>query len=591
MSGLGVSSHDGKALANILDTFPRDELFQISEQQLHDTAIGILEIHERPRISVFYRRDPFSRYVSCLVYVPTYRHSTELTDLIGKAVAQAFNGYVSVSFIHVGDSPLARIQYIIATKEKEKPEPTREELEALLQVVARTWEEDLHDELLGQFGEEQGNQLWHKYGDAFPAGYAEAFSAQEGALDVAKMEEVVAAGRVGLNLYQAVEAPENTLRFKLFHHGEPLPLSDTLPMLENMGFRAIEEHPFDIQLDGDESLIWIHDYGLEVSAGVHFDLHDVKENLEDAFERVWYGELENDGFNRLVIQAGLEWRQIVILRAFCKYLRQTGITFSQAYMENTLAANPGITRDIVTLFLTRFDPLDRKRAARDEVTLVQKIETELDAVVNLDEDRILRRFLNVVRSILRTNFFQPAEGGSPKSYVSFKIDSQNIAELPLPRPLVETFVYSPRAEAIHLRGGKVARGGLRWSDRPEDFRTEILGLMKAQMVKNAVIVPVGAKGGFVAKRLPSVGGRDAVQAEVIECYKTLIRGLLDLVDNYVDGKIVPPDDVIRFDDDDPYLVVAADKGTATFSDIANGVAIDYGILARRRVRFGRLRGI
>ena len=576
MSGLGVSSHDGKALANILDAFPRDELFQISEQQLLETALGILEVHERPRISVFYRRDPFNRYVSCLVYVPTYRHSTELTDLIGKAVARAFNGYVSVSFFHVGDSPLARVQYIVATKEKEKPEPSREELDAILHVVARTWEEDLHDELLEQFGEEQGNQLWHKYGNAFPAGYAAAFSAQEAALDVAKMEEIVALGRIGLNLYQAVEAPENSLRFKLFHHGGPLPLSDTLPMLENMGFRAIEEHPFEIQLDGDESSIWIHDYDLEVSAGIKFDLHDFKENLQDAFGRVWYGELENDGFNRLVMQAGLEWRQVVILRAFCKYLRQTGITFSQAYMESTLAANPGIARDIVSLFRTRFDPSNRKRAARDEVTLIQKIEAELDAVVNLDEDRILRRFLNVVRSILRTNFFQPAEDGGPKPYVSFKIDSQNITELPLPRPSVETFVYSPRAEAIHLRGGKVARGGLRWSDRPEDFRTEILGLMKAQMVKNAVIVPVGAKGGFVAKRLPSEGGREAVQAEVIECYKTLIRGLLDLVDNYVDGKIVPPEDVIRFDDDDPYLVVAADKGTATFSDIANGVAIDYG---------------
>ncbi len=576
MSGLGEASHDGKALANILDTFPRDELFQISEQQLHDTAIGILEVLERPRISVFYRRDPFSRYVSCLVYVPTYRHSTELTELIGKAVSQAFNGYVSVSFIHVGDSPLARIQYIIATKEKEKPEPPREELEELLHVVARTWGENLHDELLEQCGEGRGNQLWHRYGNAFPAGYAEAFSAQEATFDVEKMEEVMATGRVGMNLYQAIEAPENALRFKLFHHGAPLPLSDTLPMLENMGFRVIEEHPFDIRLYGEESSIWIHDYGLEVSAGVAFDLHEVKENLQEAFGRVWYGELENDGFNRLVIQAGLEWRQVVILRAFCKYLRQTGITFSQAYMENTLAANPGIARDIVNLFHTRFDPHDRKRAARNEVTLVQGIETALDAVANLDEDRILRRFLNLVQSILRTNFYQPAEDGSVKSYVSFKIDSQNISELPLPRPFVETFVYSPRAEAIHLRGGKVARGGLRWSDRPEDFRTEILGLMKAQMVKNAVIVPVGAKGGFVAKRLPSTGGRKAVQAEVVECYKTLIRGLLDLVDNNVEGKVVPPKDVVRFDDDDPYLVVAADKGTATFSDIANGVAIDYG---------------
>ena len=577
LSGLGPASHDGKALANILDTFPRDELFQISEQQLHDAAIGILEVYERPRISVFHRRDPFHRYVSCLVYVPTYRHSTELTELIGKAIAQAFNGHVSVSFIHVGDSPLARIQYIVATQKEEKPEPLRDELEELLNLVARTWREDLHDELHEQFAEEHGNQMWHKYGSAFPAGYVEAFSAQEALFDIEKMEEVLTSERVGMNLYQAIEAPENALRFKLFHHGEPLPLSDTLPMLENMGFRVIDEHPFDIRPNGgDESLIWIHDYGLEVSSGVKFDLHDIKEKFEEAFERVWYGELENDGFNRLVMQAGLEWREIVILRAFCKYLRQTGITFSQAYMESTLASNPGITCDIVRLFQTRFNAHSRKRSARDEVTLVQKIETELDAVANLDEDRILRRFLNLVRSILRTNYFQAGEDGGPKPYVSFKIDSQNIAELPLPRPFVETFVYSPRAEAIHLRGGKVARGGLRWSDRPEDFRTEVLGLMKAQMVKNSVIVPVGAKGGFVAKRLPSVGGRDAVQAEVIECYKTLIRGLLDLVDNYVDGKVIPPKDVVRFDDDDPYLVVAADKGTATFSDIANGVAIDYG---------------
>ena len=576
MSGLAVASHDGKALANILDTFPRDELFQISEEQLHDTAMGILEIHERPRISVFYRRDPFRRYVSCLVYVQTYRHSTELTELIGKAIAQAFNGYVSVSFIHVGDSPLARIQYIIATKEKEKPEPPREELEDLLRVVARTWRENLHDELLERFGEERGIRLWHKYGTAFPTSYAEAFSAQEATFDIDEMEEVVSSGRIGMNLYRAIEAPENALRFKLFHQGGPLPLSDTLPMLENMGFRVIEEHPFDVRLEGDDTSIWIHDYGLEVPAGVQFDLRDIKEKLQEAFGRVWYGELENDGFNRLVVRAGLEWREIVVLRAFCKYLRQTGITFSQTYMESTLAANAGIARDIVRLFRTRFDPHDHKRAAHDEVLLVLNIEMELETVVNLDEDRILRRFLNLVRSILRTNFFQPADDGSPKPYVSFKIDSRNIDELPLPRPFVETYVYSPRTEAIHLRGGTVARGGLRWSDRPEDFRTEVLGLLKAQMVKNAVIVPVGAKGGFVAKRLPTEGGREAVQAEVVECYKILIRGLLDLADNSVDGKVVPPKDVVRFDDDDPYLVVAADKGTATFSDIANRVAIDYG---------------
>ena len=575
-SGLAAASHDGKALVNILDTFPRDELFQISERRLHDTAIGILEIHERPRIGVFPRRDPFGRYVSCLVYVPTKRHGTGLTERIGKTVARAFNGYVSVSFVHVGDMPLARIQYIVATKEAERPDPSRGELEELLRAVARTWEEDLRDELHQRFGEERGDLLRRKYGAAFPAGYAEAFSAREATFDVEKMEDVLSSGRVGMNLYRADGAPGNTLRFKLFHRGGPLPLSDTLPVLENMGFRVIEERPFEIRpADGDPA-IWIHDFGLETPSGVELGSRGVKDKLQEAFARVWYGEVENDGFNRLVARAGLEWRDVVVLRALCKYLRQTGIAFSQAYMESTLAGNAGIARDVARLFRARFNPRDRQRAARDEVTLAQKIEAALDAVANLDEDRILRRFLNLTRGILRTNFFQSAADGGPKPYVSFKIDSRAIDELPLPRPFVETFVYSPRVEAIHLRGGKVARGGLRWSDRPEDFRTEILGLMKAQMVKNAVIVPVGAKGGFVVKRPPTAGGREAVQAEAVECYRTLIRGLLDLVDNKVDGKIVPPKDVVRFDGDDPYLVVAADKGTATFSDVANGVALDYG---------------
>ena len=576
MSGLAAASHDGKALANVLDTFPRDELFQISEQQLHDTAIGILEIRERPRIGVFHRRDPFGRYVSCLVYVPTKRHGAGLAELLGKAVARAFNGYVSVSFIHVGDSPLARIQYIVATKEAKKPEPSREELEELLRAVARTWAEDFHDELLERFGEERGDLLRRKYGTAFPAGYTETFSAREATFDIEKIEDVVSSGRVGMNLYRSDETPENVLRFKLFHRGGPLPLSDTLPVLENMGFRVIEERPFEIRpADGDPAF-WIHDFGLEAPSGVELGSCGVKDKLQEAFARVWRGEVENDGFNRLVARAGLEWREVVILRAFCRYLRQTGIAFSQTYMERTLAANAGIARDIARLFKTRFDPRDRKRAARDEVTLAQEIEAALDAVANLDEDRILRRFLNLTRGILRTNFFQSDADGGPKPYVSFKIDSRAIEGLPRPRPFVETFVYSPRVEAIHLRGGKVARGGLRWSDRPEDFRTEILGLMKAQMVKNAVIVPVGAKGGFVVRRPPAEGGREAVQAEAVECYKTLIRGLLDLVDNKVDGMVVPPRDVVRFDGDDPYLVVAADKGTATFSDIANGVALDYG---------------
>jgi glutamate dehydrogenase len=392
-------------------------------------------------------------------------------------------------------------------------------------------------------------------------------------LDIGRIEEAVAGDGLALNLYRPPEAPAGAMRFKIYHCGGPLALSDVLPMLENMGLRVVDEFPYRLAAGDGAPEVWISDFGVVDRAGLEIDIAETKERFQEAFERIWRGEVENDGFNQLITRAALGWRQVTVLRAYCKYLRQAKIPFSQAYMEATLASNPLFARLLVRLFEERFDPALARR--RNEGAIVAEIVSALDTVASLDQDRIIRRFLNVARATLRTNYFQTGRGGATHPYLSFKVDSGAVDKLPRPRPWVEIFVYSARMEGVHLRGGKVARGGLRWSDRPEDFRTEVLGLMKAQMVKNAVIVPVGAKGGFVVKRPPE-GGRDAAHAAGVACYKTLIRGMLDLTDNLVGAKVMPPEGVVRYDGDDPYLVVAADKGTATFSDIANAVAEDYG---------------
>jgi glutamate dehydrogenase len=419
-----------------------------------------------------------------------------------------------------------------------------------------------------------GIEYFEKYRFAFPVTYREWFQPAEAVADIAKAERVSETGDIAMDLYRRDDAEAESIRFKVFNRDDAVPLSDVLPMLENMGLRVIDEIGHEIRPAAGPT-VWIHDFGMVSRDGIDIDIDAVRIAFEEAFARVWHGDVEDDGFNAMVVTSGLTWREIVVLRAFSKYLRQAGIPFSEAYMMETLARNGGIARDIIALFEEMFEPRS-KDAKRDTRRIHRRIDTALDAVVNLDEDRILRRFLNLVDSTQRTNFYQRTEDGDYKPYVSFKLDSRSIEDLPLPRPLVEIFVYSPRMEGVHLRGGRVARGGIRWSDRREDFRTEILGLMKAQMTKNAVIVPVGAKGGFVLKKPPTEGGRVAFQAEGIVCYKMLISGMLDITDNLSSGEVVPPADVVRLDDDDPYLVVAADKGTATFSDIANGIARDYG---------------
>jgi glutamate dehydrogenase len=583
-AGFSPTSHDGKALQHILDTFPRDELLQIGEDDLFETALGILNLQERQRIALFLRRDPLERFVSCLVYVPRERYSTDLRRRIAAILTEACNGTVAGFTTQLDEAVLARVHFMIETVRGKVPAIDTVELERRLAEAGRVWSDRLQEALIAAKGEDDALGLLQRYGNAFPTAYRENVPIADAVFDIDCLEAVRGGLSLGMKLYARGGDPA-ALGLKIFHAGGPVPLSDVLPMLENMGLKVIGEVPHGIAIDGNPGAAWIQDFDLlaRVAAQtVGLAIAEVRPRFEEAFGQIWSGEMEDDGFNRLVLAAGLTARQIVILRLYAKFLRQAGSTFSQAYMEDTLAAHPAIGRLLVALFERQFDPAaqTRKSKANGSATvesLVEAIGQLLDAVANLDEDRILRSFLLLVEKSLRTNFYQRTAAGEPKPYLSVKLASQEIDLLPAPRPLVEVFVYSPRVEAIHLRGGKVARGGIRWSDRKEDFRTEILGLLKAQMVKNAVIVPVGSKGGFVVKRPPPAGaGRDAIQAEGIECYKILMRGLLDITDNYAGRAIVPPADVVRRDDDDPYLVVAADKGTATFSDIANGVAEDYG---------------
>ena len=575
-AGLAPQSHDGKALLNILETYPRDELFQIGEADLEAIASGILLLQQQPRTRLFLRRDEFDRFVSVLVFVPREAYGTELRERIGILLSEALSGRISNFYTQVGDEPLARIHFIIAVRPGHLAELDGEALERRIAAATRTWADDLAEALAARWGEEVGARIWHRYAAAFPAGYRERYDAAIASADIERIEALTAAAPLAVNLYRPLEVGPAELRFKLYRLGQPVALSDCLPMLEHLGLKVIGENPFEIKAASDGASAWVHDLSLLEPSGVEIALDKIKDKFETAFIRIWQGAMEDDRFNRLILLARLEWREIGILRAVCKYLRQTGIAFSQAYMEEALCSNARIARMLVALFHQRFEPkFEREREAR-AAEIEAAITLALDQVASLDEDRILRRFLNVITAMRRTNFYQPDAAGVPKPYLSFKLECAAVEELPLPRPFMEIFVYSPRMEGIHLRAGRVARGGIRWSDRREDFRTEILGLMKAQQVKNAVIVPFGAKGGFVPKRAPADAGREALQADGIECYKTLIRGLLDITDNRVGDGIVPPPDVVRRDGDDPYLVVAADKGTATFSDIANALSQEYG---------------
>ncbi len=581
------ASHDAKALAHILENYPRDELWQIDADTLFNNAMGILHLQERQRTALFVREDPFQRYLTALVFVPRDRYDSDLRRKLAEILVQRFDGSLVAFTPEFGtESVLARILYIIKTGPSGIPAFQIDEIETALREATRSWNDKLRDALIESIGEGAGLILLERFGDAFSLGYQERYTPEAAVADIEYIDEVRLTGELGLNLYQRPEDAAETVHLKLYHDATSLPLSDVLPMLENMGLKVVGEEPFEIlyRYGDGTGAVWIHDFSMRTRSGAEVDLKTVREKFHETFARVFNNSVGDDGFNKLVLGAGLEWRDIVILRAYCKFLLQARIPFSQPYMEETLANNPKLARLIIDLFHTRLQlhPKSRAKAVKRKAEkLSLEIAAALENVSNLDEDRIIRRFANAVEATNRTNFFQLDEAGEEKSYLSFKIDSRAVDGLPEPRPMKEVFVYSPRMEGCHLRGGDVARGGIRWSDRREDFRTEVLALQKAQMVKNAVIVPVGSKGGFVCKQLPAPTGdaaadREATMSEVIGCYSTLMAGMLDLTDNLSGGDIVPPKDVVRYDGDDPYLVVAADKGTATFSDIANDISASYG---------------
>jgi glutamate dehydrogenase len=581
-AGYPGGGHAAKRLENILDTYPRDELFQINEEELYAAATGILHLGERQRFRLFLRTDPFERFVSCLIYAPRENYTTELRRRWQAILAEAFNGGASEFDAFLSQSMLARIHIVVRTTPGQIPVVDVAALESRLAQAARRWEDDLRAAALERLGEARGNEVARRFGGAFPAAYREDVPARNAVPDMEMVERVAATGSLGMSLYRPLEAGPGTLRFKLFHAGTPVPLSDSLPMLERMGLRVIEERPYRITA-GDGGPVWLHDFGLATAQDREIEIDAVAALFEDAFGRVFAGEIESDDFNRLVLAARLAADEIVVLRAYARYLRQIGFPLSQAFIEQTLGAHPVVARRLVALFRLRFEPLrgdssgaDAAEAQAAAAAEAGSIEAALDAIENLNEDRVLRQYLALVLATTRTNFWRRDADGRRRAYLSFKLDPAKVPGLPEPKPMFEIFVYSPRFEGVHLRGGKVARGGLRWSDRPEDFRTEVLGLVKAQMVKNAVIVPVGSKGGFVLKKAPPAADREAFMREGVACYQDYLRGLLDLTDNLVGGKVEPPREVRRHDADDPYLVVAADKGTATFSDYANGISAEYG---------------
>ena len=573
-------SHNEKRLRNIVENYPRDELFQMTEDELLEQSLGILHLYDRPRVRLFERKDPFERFASILLFLPRDHYDSDLAARAGRILASAYRGRVSASYPSFSDAPLARIHYIIGFDPGDHERPDLRVLEAAIAEAARTWEDRFEDAVRtsgrapGEVAETLG-----RYREAFPAGYRDRFSPAEALADLAVIDGMAQGQQVCVRAYRLPSDTPLQFRFKLYRPAVPAPLADVLPILDNMGLKAITEAGFPVCRPRMPA-VWVHDFEIEDPNGERLVFADLKGAFEDAVVAVWTGKTENDGFNRLVLELALPWREAALIRALARHRQQSGLDPSQRVQQEALAANPEVARLILDLFQAKFDPATKaslETRRHDADVLMAKIVDALQEVESLDEDRVLRRLALLVQATQRTNFYQPGADGNPKPYISFKVASGQLADLPAPKPYREIFVWGVNVEGVHLRFGPVARGGLRWSDRRDDFRTEVLGLVKAQQVKNAVIVPVGSKGGFYPKQLPKGGSRAEVQAEGINAYKTFLSGLLDITDNLSpDGKVIPPKDVIVHDGDDPYLVVAADKGTATFSDIANAMAEAYG---------------
>lgn len=572
VDGLG---HRGKALSHIIETYPREELIQSSVQDLARTTLGILNLQDRQRVKLFLRRDTFRRFFSCLVFIPREKYTTAIRRRIEALLKDAFDGVTVDSAVQISDSALARLHTIVRTAQGVRPRISIQDIENRIADLVVTWSDRLQGQLLEQFGLDEGHRLFKAYGQIFPAGYQADTLPPAACSDIRRIDAMLndQVDRT-VDLYVPANSETGHSHFMVYSVEQPIPLSDALPVIENMGVDVFSERPYEAILASGQSF-WFQDFHLIYADSESVDFVAADARFENCFLAVLSGDAENDGLNRLVLSGGLDWRQTALLRCYAKHIQQLGLPFSQTYMEDVLVAHSNLVPLLVEQFELQFDPaISRSRRNRELKRVNAAVLRGVARAKNVDEDRILTAFAGGISATLRTNYFLTEEN-KPKSYLSIKLDPSQLPEIPLPKPKFEIFVYSPEVEGVHLRGGDIARGGLRWSDRREDFRTEVLGLMKAQVVKNTVIVPTGAKGGFFPKRAP-VGDSDAIMQNGIHCYKTFIRALLDVTDNVIDGEVVTPDGIVRRDGDDPYLVVAADKGTATFSDIANGISADYG---------------
>jgi glutamate dehydrogenase len=579
LAHLDAASYSGRGLLNVLESYPRDELFQVDAETLHRLATSIMQLSERPRIRALARLDAFDRFVSVLVFIPKDRYDTAVRRRVGELLARLYDGHLSAAYPAYPEGPLARTHYIIGRTGGDTPHVSQDNLETEIATIVRTWGDSLKETLDLTRSGATARTIATRYADAFSAAYREAFTATQALDDIATIDAMSAERTRAVRLRRREADPDSRASLKLFARGGAMSLSSRVPLLENLGFRVVNERTYRIMPAGasEEERVWLHDMTLERAAGGNIELDTAAPRLEAALMALLRDISESDPFDALGLEAGLGWRDVAMVRALAHFLRQTRVPYAQAYIAATLLRYPLIAQTLVDLVYVKFDPrlADAEREQR-ETKAKAAAEMGLSSVSSLEDDRILRRMLNLVDAAVRTNFFQIGQSGLPRETIAFKFASKRLDGLPLPRPLYEIFVYSPRVEGVHLRFGQVARGGLRWSDRPMDFRTEVLGLVKAQQVKNAVIVPVGAKGGFVPRRLPPVSDRAAWMAEGTEAYRIFVRTLLEMTDNIVGDKIVPPENTVRHDGDDPYLVVAADKGTATFSDTANALSLDKG---------------
>jgi glutamate dehydrogenase len=597
VSGLTADSHDGKEVTEVLDFYPREELFMASVVELAAVCAGVHRLRERRHTRLFLRKDMYGRYVSALVYMPRDRYTTQVRLRAQEVLSQAFGSDQIEYSVLLGESPVARLYVVIrAERGSQLPDVDSAELERAIATAVRSWDDDLVDAAAAALGPRRARELVTQFGAHIPETYKTDVPASAAVDDFVKIHELREAGTdIAFDLWEsedyiggvpivageAAPAGKRVWRLTIYRTSGPITLTDVLPRLQHMGVDVVDEHPYEFP---GARPFWIYDFGLRRTGSpaqaARASIELVRDQVQGALAALWAGQIEDDGFNALVLDAQLTWREVVMLRAYAKYLRQANITFSQEYIERVLRSNATIARLLVRLFKSRFDPAKEAGEAERSEAIAEEIAGALDGVASLDEDRILRSYLGLIQATLRTNYFaaQSAEaaGEADQPYLVFKLNAREVPDLPAPRPQFELFVYSPRFEGVHLRFASVARGGLRWSDRREDFRTEILGLAKAQEVKNSVIVPSGAKGGFVCKQLPDPSDREAYQGEVLSCYRMFIAAMLDVTDNLEAGRVVPPARVVRHDGDDPYLVVAADKGTATFSDTANEIAMERG---------------